>query len=63
MPFLPVASTDSRFDQLSAQKLIFDYILPDDWFGSKAKGAFILNDFHKLFIINIQSNRTLGLSG
>ena len=40
----------------------FEYILADNWYGSKANMSFIHNDLRKLFIIGIKSNRTLALS-
>lgn len=43
-------------------KVIFDYILADNWFGSKANMVHIHKGLHKSFIIGIKSNRTLALS-
>ncbi len=42
--------------------MLFEFVLADNWFGSKANMAYIHNDLHKLFIIGIKSNRTLALS-
>lgn len=54
------------FQNLIAQaitnKVIFDYVLADNWFGSKANMAYIHKDLQKSFIIGIKSNRTLALS-
>jgi hypothetical protein len=49
-------------DQAVKNKVLFDYILADNWYGSKANMAHIHNDLHKSFIIGIKSNRTLALS-
>ncbi|AUH72170.1 transposase [Legionella sainthelensi] len=43
-------------------KVLFEFVLADNWFGSKANMAYIHNDLNKLFIIGIKSNRTLALS-
>ena len=43
-------------------KVLFEFVLADNWFGSKANMAYIHNDLHKSFIIGIKSNRTLALS-
>ena len=54
------------FQNLIAQaitnKVMFDYVLADNWFGSKANMAYIHKDLQKPFIIGIKSNRTLALS-
>lgn len=54
------------FQNLIAQaitnKVMFDYVLADNWFGSKANMAHIHKGLHKSFIIGIKSNRTLALS-
>lgn len=49
-------------DQAVKNKVRFDYILADNWFGSKANMAHIHNDLQKSFVIGIKSNRTLALS-
>ena len=43
-------------------KILFEFVLADNWFGSKANMAYIHNDLQKQFIIGIKSNRTLALS-
>jgi len=48
--------------QAVKSKVLFEHVLADNWFGSKANMAFIHNDLQKLFIIGIKSNRTLALS-
>ena len=54
------------FQNLIAQsitnKVMFDYVLADSWFGSKANMVHIHKDLQKSFIIGIKSNRTLALS-
>lgn len=54
------------FQSLIAQAIInqvmFDYVLADNWFGSKANMVHIHKDLQKSFIIGIKSNRTLALS-
>jgi hypothetical protein len=49
-------------DQAVKNKVLFDYILADNWYGSKANMVHIHNDLHKSFIIGIKANRTLALS-
>ncbi|MBA2648981.1 MAG: transposase [Legionella sp.] len=48
--------------QAITNKVMFDYVLADNWFGSKANMVHIHKDLHKSFIIGIKSNRTLALS-
>jgi len=43
-------------------KVLFDYVLADNWFGSKDNMSFIHDDLKKHFIIGIKSNRTVALS-
>lgn len=43
-------------------KILFEFVLADNWFGSKVNMAYIHNDLQKSFIIGIKSNRTLALS-
>ena len=43
-------------------KVMFDHILADNWFGSKANMVYIHKGLQKSFIIGIKSNRTLALS-
>jgi DDE superfamily endonuclease len=54
------------FQNLIAQaitnKVMFDYVLADNWFGSKANMVHIHKGLQKSFIIGIKSNRTLALS-
>ena len=40
----------------------FEYVLADNWFGSKENMRFIHGDLNKKFIIGIKSNRTVALS-
>lgn len=49
-------------NQAVKNKVLFEFVLADNWFGSKANMAHIHNDLHKSFIIGIKSNRTLALS-
>ncbi|MCH9764073.1 MAG: transposase, partial [Gammaproteobacteria bacterium] len=42
--------------------LLFEWVLADNWFGSKANMAFIHDELQKSFIIGVKSNRTLALS-
>lgn len=48
--------------QACDNNVLFDYVLADNWYGSKANMEFIQNDLSKSFIIGIKSNRTLALS-
>ena len=54
------------FQNLIAQAItnkgMFNYVLADNWFGSKANMVHIHKGLHKSFIIGIKSNRTLALS-
>ncbi|NDH10064.1 MAG: transposase, partial [Gammaproteobacteria bacterium] len=43
-------------------QVFFDYVLADNWFGSKANMAFIHQTLEKLFIIGIKSNRCVALT-
>ena len=49
-------------DQAIKNNVMFDYVLADNWYGSKANMVHIHNDLQKSFIIGIKSNRTLALS-
>jgi hypothetical protein len=40
----------------------FDYVLADNWFGSKANMQYIHNELNKTFILGIKSNRCVSLS-
>jgi IS4 transposase len=48
--------------QAISNRVMFDYVLADNWFGSKANMVHIHKDLQKSFIIGIKSNRTLALS-
>lgn len=48
--------------QCCKNKILFDYVLADNWFGSKENLHFIHHDMKKKFIIGIKSNRTVALS-
>ena len=48
--------------QAITNQVMFDYVLADNWFGSKANMVHIHKGLHKSFIIGIKSNRTLALS-
>ena len=52
----------SLIEQAVKNKVLFEHILADNWFGSKANMAYIHNDLQKSFIIGIKSNRILALS-
>lgn len=49
-------------NQAAKNNVLFEFVLADNWFGSKANMAHIHNDLEKSFIIGIKSNRTLALS-
>ena len=48
--------------QAVKNNIMFNYILADNWYGSKDNMAYIHNVLQKSFIIGIKSNRTLALS-
>ena len=48
--------------QACTNHVLFEWVLADNWFGSKANMAFIHDELQKSFIIGIKSNRTLALS-
>ena len=52
----------SLIAQAITNKVMFDYVLADNWFGSKVNMVRIHKDLQKSFIIGIKSNRTLALS-
>lgn len=52
----------SLIAQAITNKVMFDYVLADNWFGSKANMVHIHKDLQKSFIIGIKSNLTLALS-
>ena len=43
-------------------QILFDYVLADNWLGSKANIAFIHETLKKCFIFGIKSNRCIALS-
>lgn len=59
-------SKNENFRKLIGQcvnnKVLFDYILADNWFGSAENMWYIHNGLKKLFIIGVKSNRTVALS-
>jgi hypothetical protein len=61
-----VLTKNQLFRQLIQQachnKVPFDYVLADNWYGSKANMDYLHSDLKKSFIIGIKSNRTLALS-
>jgi hypothetical protein len=46
-------------DQAKKNEIQFDYVLADNWFGSKKNMEFIHYDMKKKFIIGIKSNRSV----
>ena len=48
--------------QACTNHVLFEWVLADNWFGSKENMAFIHDELQKSFIIGIKSNRTLALS-
>ena len=42
--------------------MLFEWVLPDNWFGAKENLEYIYNIIKKKFIIGIKSNRTVALS-
>lgn len=48
--------------QTADNQVLFDYVLADNWFGSKDNMAFIHSDLRKLFIFGIKSNRLIALT-
>ena len=48
--------------QAYSSKVIFDWVLADNWFGAKENLEYINNVIKKKFIIGIKSNRTVALS-
>lgn len=51
----------SLIKQAYINKVLFDYVLADNWFGAKDNLEYI-NNLKKYFIIGIKSNRTIALS-
>ncbi len=52
----------SLIQQAVHNHILFDYVLADNWFGSKANMTFIHQDLKKHFIIGIKSNRCVALT-
>jgi len=48
--------------QAYQNKVLFDYVLADNWFGSKENMKYINEDLKKHFIIGIKSNRLAALT-
>ena len=48
--------------QATKNDVSFEYVMADNWFGSKENLNFINYDIKKKFIIGIKSNRTVALS-
>ena len=48
--------------QAVTNNVLFDYILADNWFGSKENIKFIHQDLKKFFILGIKSNRCVALT-
>jgi len=49
-------------EQATKNHVLFDYILADNWFGSKANMTFIHEKQQKFFIFGIKSNRCIATS-
>ncbi len=43
-------------------QVLFDYVLADNWFGSKANMVFIQEKLKKFFIFGIESNRCIAMT-
>lgn len=48
--------------ECSKNQVLFDYVLADNWFGSKENLDYIHHELNKYFIIGLKSNRTIALS-
>jgi hypothetical protein len=48
--------------QAATNKVKFDYILSDNWFGAKKNMEFIHYDMEKKFVIGVKANRLIALS-
>ena len=48
--------------QAANNHVLFDYVLADNWFSSKANMAFIHNDLKKRFVFGLKSNRCIAMS-
>jgi len=51
----------SLIQQATTNQVLFDYVLADNWFGSKANMAFV-NEIKKSFIFGIKSNRCVAMT-
>ena len=52
----------SIIQQAVNNHVLFDYVLADNWFGSKANMAFIHETLQKSFIFGIKSNRCIAMT-
>lgn len=52
----------SLVQQAVNNHVLFDYVLADNWFGSKANMAFIHSTLKKYFIFSIKSNRCVAMT-
>lgn len=52
----------SLVQQAVNNHIFFDYVLADNWFGSKANMTFIHQDLKKLFIVGIKANRCVAFT-
>lgn len=52
----------SLVQQAVNNHVLFDYVLADNWFGSKANMAFIHSTLKKYFIFGIKSNRCVAMT-
>ena len=52
----------SLIQQAVNNHVVFDYVLADNWFGSKANMAFIHGTLKKSFIFGIKSNRCIAMT-
>src|SRR3990167_10298636 len=52
----------SLIQQAVNNHVLFDYVLADNWFGSKANMAFIHGTLKKSFIFGIKSNRCIAMT-
>ena len=52
----------SIISQAIANRVLFDYVLADNWFGAKKNMEFIHYEIKKKFVIGIKANRLIALS-
>ena len=52
----------SIIQQAANNNVLFDYVLADSWFGSKANMTFIEDELKKSFIFGIKSNRCVAMT-